>query len=433
MTMKQERAFQRLQERVENEILIREVETQGKAWARQSETARALLRDPYFYSLLLTDIAKAGLVRERRNALATYIIGTSRLREKPMNQIVKGRSSAGKNHLVKKVLGFFPPDEIVPGSSITKHAIDYAGTTRLAHKIVSIDEQTGVTHPLRQLLSEGRLIRLASVMEDGRRVMKEHVTEGPITCITTTTLNALKIDDESRNISLWIDESYKQTQAIAMAHVARKREPLSPQRLSQWRLVQRLVAEHQDVTILTPPWFVDLAEKILPYGDLRIRRYWPAFVEACKVVALIRAAAWPEINEEITVSFDDFATAVCIFDRTIGESLDRSGGDLEIATGDLVEQLSAEGRSNGVTADDLVGQPGIRSLDQAYRALRRARDAGTVYIVNERERNNEKRYARSPKANFLGTPEHLAQKLGLKISGSYVHPISGKRVAYGKA
>jgi hypothetical protein len=52
--------------------------------------------------------------------------------------------------------------------------------------------------------------------------------------------------------------------------------------------------------------------------------------------------------------------------------------------------------------------------------------------VNERERNNEKRYVRSPAATFLGTPEYIVNKLGLKMSGRYVHPISGKKIAYGK-
>jgi hypothetical protein len=272
-------------------------------------------------------------------------------------------------------------------------------------------------------------------MDNGHRVMKELVTEGPVACITTTTENALSIDDESRNLSVWINETYAQTQAIAKAQAATQREPLLPQRLRLWHEVQHLVAKNQDISIQTQPWFVDLAEKILPYGDLRIRRYWPAFIEACKVVALIRAAAWQELEEEedeTTVSFDDFATAVCIFDRIIGDSLTRSGGDAEMAIGDLVERLSAGWNRNGVTASDLVGQQGIRSLDQAYRALRRARDAGAIYIVNERERNNEKRFARSPAATFLGTPEAIVGKLGLKISGSYTHPISGKRIAYGK-
>jgi hypothetical protein len=395
----------------------------------QPKTAQELLLEPDFFSRLVADIGKAGLVRERRNALATYIIATSRLREKPLNGIVKGASSSGKNHLAKTVLKFLPESEVISASTMTAHALDYAGTNRLSHKLVYIDEYVGMNHPLRQLISEGRQIRWATEMENGVRVTKEHVTKGPVACITTTTRNALAIDDESRNLSIWIDESAAQTQEIAKSFVARHKG-LSPQRLTVWRNVQHRIAKRRAAIIDTPPWFEDIANKILPCGDLRIRRYWPVFVEACEIVALIRASAWPEEDKELTVSFDDFAAATCIFDRVIGNSLTRSGGDAEMAIGDLVERLSAG--QDGVGASELVGQHGIRSVDQAYRALRKARDAGTVFIVNPRERNNEKRYARMPVATFLGTPEFVAQKIGLRISGHYVHPITGKRIHYGQ-
>jgi hypothetical protein len=429
-SMKQERAAQRLREWETNDRLARAADAAAKSWLEDPKSARELLLDPDLFPKLLADIAKAGLVGEKGNALATYIVATSRIREKPLNEIIKGKSSGGKNFVAKTVLKFLPEDEVVSASGMTKHALDYAGPDRFTHKLVYIDEHVGVAHPLRQLISEGRLIRLASVMENGVRVMKEFVSQGPVSCITTTTANALAIDDENRNLSIWIDESYRQTQEIAKAHVA-KQESLRPERLHLWHLVQHRIADLGDIGIETPRWFVDIAEKILPYGDLRIRRYWPAFVEACRLVALIRAAAWPKPDDEITVSFDDFATALCIFDRLIGDSLTRSGGDAEMAIAELVERLSG-GKDTGIRAADLVGQQGVRSLDQAYRALRRAREAGAVYIVNEHDRNNEKRYARSPMATFLGTPEYIVNKLGLKISGRYVHPLSGKRIAYGK-
>lgn len=431
MKTKQERAAERLEEFRNNAVASPSLEG--------PQTARELLMDRDFYPMLGADIAKAGLVKERRNALATYLVATSRLREKPLNEILKGASSSGKNHLAKTVLKFLPDGEVMSASSMTARALDYAGSNRLSHKVVYIDELVGVSHPLRQLISEGRLIRLVTTMENGVRVMKEQVTQGPVACITTTTQNALAIDDESRNLSVWIDETYVQTQEILKAYVS-VREPLSPKRLALWHNVQHLIADQKDVVINTPPFFVDITTKILPYGDLRMRRYWPAFVEACKIIALIRAAAWPQPGNAVTVSFEDFATALCIFDRLIAYSLTRSGGDLELATADLVDRLSggllerSSGRKDlGIVASDLIGQAGIRSLDQAYRALRRARDAGAVYIVNLHDhKNNEKRYARSPESTFLGSPDYVVKKLGLRISGTYVHPITGHRKAYGQ-
>jgi hypothetical protein len=258
-----------------------------------------------------------------------------------------------------------------------------------------------------------------------------------VACITTTTATALPIDDESRNFSLWIDESDAQTIAISKAVVAPKPKSLPPERLAQWHAIQTLIGKIRNVDIGLPPWFDLLVEKILPYGDVRIRRYWPAFVEATKVICMVRGATMRrhEIDRRggLIVSFEDFATATHIFDKIIGQSLTRSGRDEDLATADIVETLTNKSLSSGgVTAGDLVGQPGIRSLDRAYRVLNRAVQAGTIMRINPAEKNNEKRYIRAPEAVFLGNPVVIARKLGLKISGSYIHPLNGQSRSYGR-
>jgi hypothetical protein len=147
MTANGESPFERLQEWEDNRARARQIEAASQQ--TEPESAEELLVDPYFFPLLVADIGRAGLVRERRNALATYIIATSRLREKPLNEIIKGASSAGKNHLAKTVLKFLPKEEVVSVSSMTAQAANYAGPDRFAHKVVYIDEQVGVNHPLR--------------------------------------------------------------------------------------------------------------------------------------------------------------------------------------------------------------------------------------------------------------------------------------------
>lgn len=427
-TEKQEEAREHFLENIENARLARLANQPGER--PLEETAKSLLWSPDFFPKLVADIQMAGLVNERRNALATWIIGTSRLRRKPLNEIVKGVSSAGKNHLVKTVFKFFPRDAVVRASSLSERAIQYAGKS-LKHKIFYLDELTRMNHPLRQLISEGRTIHKVTEMHGKERVLVEYVTEGPVCGITTTTENALKIDDETRNFSLWINESYDQTKAISKALVSRELQVLSPARLAIWHEVQHRVAKISDVSVSTPLWFEDIVEKILPYGDVRIRRYWPAFLEACKVITLIRAATQTEkeLQDGVTVKFQDFATAVCIFDKVIGESLTRAGRDEDMATADTVDRISRR-LGQGVAAEDLVGEPGIRSLDRAYRLLRRANQAGTIYWSNLPGKNNEKRYMRREPTTFLGRPEVIVRQIGLRISGMYVHPITGKHVTY---
>lgn len=429
-TEKQEEAREHFLENIENARLAR-LANQPREDPPE-ETVESLLWSSDFFPKLVADIQMAGLVNERGNSLATYLIGTSRLRTSPLNEIVKGASSSGKNHLVKTVFKFFPKSEVVPASSLSEKAILYAGKS-LKHKIFYLDELTRMNHPLRQLISEGRTIHKVTEIHGGVRVLVEYVTEGPVCGITTTTQNALKIDDESRNLSVWVNESYDQTKAISKALVSNKRQVLSPARLAMWHEVQRRIAKVAEISINTPLWFEDIVEKVLPYGDVRVRRYWSAFLEMCRVICLIRAAGQAEkdLQDGVTVKFQDFATAVCIFDKVIGQSLTRSGKDADLATADIVEGVSRR-LGHGVSAGDLVGEPGIRTLDRAYKLLRDADRAGTIYQSNLPKKNNEKQYRRREPTMFLGRPEVIVRQIGLRISGMYVHPITGKRVPYPK-
>jgi hypothetical protein len=438
MKTKQEQAFERFQEWQSRERINREIADAAKAYCKEPDSALELLYSSDFFQLLLADIAKAGLVGERRNALATWIVGTSRLRDKPLNEIIKGPSSSGKNYLARAVLKFFPADAVVTASSLSERAMNYIGKDALSHKIFYVDELNSVNrnHPARQLISEGRVIHRVTAMENGRWTTIQKITEGPVACITTTTATALEIDDESRNFSLWINETYDQTKAISKALVANNRETMEPERLAVWHAVQHLVAKISDIPIATPSWFDLVVEHILPYGDLRIRRYWPGFVEATKVVCMIRSARQGrreiERQGKLIVSFDDFAIATHIFDRIIAQSLTRSGRDEDLLTAEIVETLSLTGRySQGVSAGDLIGQPGIRTMDRAYRLLSRAAQAGTIVRVNPTQKNNDKLYIRAHQAEFLGDPVLIHRKLGLRIAGSFIHPIRGTSCSYG--
>jgi hypothetical protein len=140
-----------------------------------------------------------------------------------------------------------------------------------------------------------------------------------------------------------------------------------------------------------------------------------------------------ERQHGLTVSFDDFAITTHIFDKIIAQSLTRSGSDEDLAVADIVESLSRTGMyRSGVGAGDLVGQPGIRSLDRAYRLLSRAAQAGTIIRANPTKKNNEKRYMTAAELEFLGDPVVNARRVGLKIDGTYIHPINGKVCFYGK-
>ena len=159
---------------------------------------------------------RAGLVGEEQNALALLIVGTSRILPRPLNVFVKGQSSAGKNFLVTRFLRLMPESAVVEITSASVEAWNYSGKD-FQHRIVYLQEQNeaaGTIDPIRLLISEGKLIRIVPKYRNGKLVTTRQVARGPVAAISTTTKNRLKLDDETRHISIWVDESPKQTRRI---------------------------------------------------------------------------------------------------------------------------------------------------------------------------------------------------------------------------
>jgi hypothetical protein len=104
------------------------------------------------------------------------------------------------------------------------------------------NEAAGAIDPIRQIISEGKLIRIIPKYKGGKLVTKEYVARGPVAAISTTTRNRLKIDDETRHISIWVDESSEQTRQIAKSYTA-DNKGLSRKERRTWHMVQRLLEE----------------------------------------------------------------------------------------------------------------------------------------------------------------------------------------------
>src|SRR5690349_3030276 len=77
-----------------------------------TRAALELLRSPHIFAHYLELVRRSGLVGEERNATVLNIAGISRLLGRPLNVIVKGRSSSGKNFLANRALLPFPRTSI---------------------------------------------------------------------------------------------------------------------------------------------------------------------------------------------------------------------------------------------------------------------------------------------------------------------------------
>jgi len=398
---------------------------------RAKKEALKLLQSPDFFTEVLQTLKKAGLVGEQLNALVLFIVVVSRILDHPLNAFVKGASSSGKNFLVRLILSLMPRRAVKEITSASEQAWNYSGSD-FRHCVVYLQEQNeaaGTIDPIRQLISEGKLVRLVPKYEHGKLVTKRHVTYGPVAAISTTTKDRLKKDDETRHISLKVDESKGQTRQIVKSYT-KQREPLTHKELRTWYAVHRLLEQRIGTEIVFPKWFDEIADRLF-VDDLSVRRYYPAFIEACRTVSLIRSfqpGRKPANHNEFVVDFADFAITALIFDSVFVESLylDKKAGE---ATRRVVEEITTK-EKRAADAKDVARKLKI-SRDAAYNKLRYAEKAGAVRRANKPEKSNHKLFLPAHRPRFVPDPEKLFRKLkGLGDKVRFIHPLTGESVTY---
>ena len=402
---------------------------------RKTAIAESWLKSQHFFPRVLAGVGKVGLVGEARNGLVVYLVAVSRLLEKPLNLLVKGQSSSGKNYLVRTVLKLVPEDCVHEISSQSERALNYLQKKSLEHKLIYIYEQGAKGRfalSNRLLLSEGKLVHWAAGLRRGRVATERRVTVGPVSSISTTTADRLAIDDESRHISVWLDESPAQTKRIVVAHASNQQVGLPKEKIKVWHEVQRLLEKRARYPIKVPKWFGEMAAG-LPSEDLRMRRYFSAFFEACKTVCLIRSFRLDEKKVrkrgKLTVTFVDFAVAALIFDSVFVESLERLEGP-NVETLRNVEAISSEEGGRPVDASQFAEKLRISS-DVAYKRLRDAVRAGVVRRVNAPQKDNPKHYLPAPPPRFVPDPRKVFLTLpGSRTKVKFVHPLTGKWQVY---
>ena len=393
--------------------------------------ALRLLKSPRFFNKFLHSLKKVGLVGEELNAIVLLIVVTSRILPRPLNVFVKGHSSSGKNWLVTRILRLIPKSAVAEITSASDQAWNYSQSD-FRHRVVYVQERNeaaGMIDPIRLLISEGKLVRMVTGYEEGKLVNKKYVAHGPVAAISTTTKNRLLIDDETRHLSIFVDESQDQTLKIVKSYTQHG-EPLSRAERRAWHMVQRQLEKRGDTSIIFPDWFEEIAKRLF-IGDLRVRRYYPAFLDACRTVCLIRSfQPGRKLSKqgELIVDFADFAVTTLIFDSVFVESLHLGKGVGE-ATRRLVEEI-ADREKRPVEAKDISRKLKI-ALDVAYKKLRYAERAGVIRRANKSEKSNRKLFLPVPRLRFVPDPKKLFRKLkGIEETVQFVHPITGEWVVY---
>jgi hypothetical protein len=257
--------------------------------------AEAMLADPLLIQCVVDDVAALGVAGEKELTATTFLIGVSRLLDRPLSGIVQGPSSSGKSYLIEKTARLFPPEAVICATQMTPQALFHMPPGSLAHRFVvggersriQDDERAEATRALREMISAGRLTKLMPMKLDGGQIETVLIEqEGPIAFVESTTVSKIFDEDANRCVLLSTDERPEQTRRIvrqlAVAYASGTCTATAERLVLRHHALQRML-EPLPVVV---PYAERLGELIRP-DRVELRRAFPHLIGMIRAVTLL--------------------------------------------------------------------------------------------------------------------------------------------------
>ncbi len=339
-----------------------QLETEPPLTEGEKQTAEHILKSPTLLYDILMMVKKLGVVGEERNILLHYIILTSRKLKQPLSATVKGDSASGKSYTLLTTIKMFPKSAYIDLTDATPQSFYYCPEDHFKHKIIVIFEKHGgerADYAIRTLQSEGKLKIQVTVKnpETGQFEAQTIEKDGPTGFVTTTTESFIHSENDTRNISMFPDQSSEQTSRVYESVDSRYLgfKPISDDELKPWHHAQ-LILEQLPVHIP----FVRSFRKYFPKHIIRTRRDYGHFLAIIETVAFLYQKQRARIDSHgqnyIQATLADAYMAKVIVENSLSKSIyelpEKSVEVIEMAralVGELREKLSNEEKGGDIT------------------------------------------------------------------------------------
>lgn len=305
--------------------------------------AVAILKSPTLLYDVLQMVKKLGVVGEERNVLLHYLIFTSRKLKHPLSATVKGDSAAGKSFTLLTTAKVFPKSAYIDLTDATSQSFYYTPDDYFKHRIIVIFEKHGgerADYAIRTLQSEGKLKIQVTIKnpETGQFEAQTIEKEGPTGFITTTTASVIHSENDTRNISMFPDQSSEQTARVYESVDARYLGIRTPDEneLKPWQHAQLCL---EPLLVNIP--FVRSFRKYFPHHIIRTRRDYGHFLAILETSAFLHQMQ----REKIEVGGQTYIRATLadahIAKIIVENSLSKSIYELPEKTIELIRTASA--------------------------------------------------------------------------------------------
>jgi hypothetical protein len=353
-------------------------------------SAGHIIKCPDILGLFAKEFSKV-VAGETVNGKLLYLVATSRLFDKTMNAAIKGTSAGGKSEIRKRILGYFPPEDVVAFTSLSEKSLIYHDGD-FSHKVLSMgeatatDEQNFQDYLLRELMSEG-YIRHSTVQKVGNELVATTIEkQGPVAFLVTTTKSKMHPENETRMLSLEIDDSENQTKKVLdkVAQVDGLHD-LAPVDHKPWQDFQRWLALGQRQVVVP---FATVMVELIPPVAVRLRRDIGQVIRAIKAHALLHRDQRDrdEAGQIIADISHDYEAVRKLMNAIIAEG---SGVAINPAITETIEAVvTATVAMTEAEGTSVMGVAKLLKLDRstAWRRLSAACDDGYLVNLEQRQR-----------------------------------------------
>lgn len=370
-------------------------ESAAKAEADESWRAcEVLAKAPVILDEFARDLRRHGIAGEKRFAKLLYLATISRFLERPVSVAAKGPSAAGKSIVLSKTLEFFPSRAYYALSGMSERALVYSQEP-LQNRMLVLYEAQGLqgdwaSYLVRSLLSEGR-VRYETVMKTERGPEAMLIErEGPTGLLVTTTKILLHPENETRLLSVAVDDSPAQTRNV-LREIAKDGER-GGVNFARWHALQTWLqgSEHRVVV----PYAEALAEMVPPVA-VRLRRDFGTLLALVRAHATLHQATRDRDAEgRIIATLTDYAVVRDLVADLMAQGVEASVSATVRETVEAVKRLT-EAPGSLATVKQVAKELGIDS-PPALRRVRMAIEKG--YLKNEETRKGR------PAQLVLGDP-----------------------------
>jgi hypothetical protein len=388
----------------------------------------AKLTNPALLANYVHDVQQTGVAGETANLGCLIVAQVSRLLQGPslpINVIIKSQSSSGKNYILDRTLAFLPDEAFFRYTAWTEKVLAY-NEDDWSHRVIVVGERhgTGGNHLMRQFLQDGSLVyEVVEKNEEGKLVTRKIQKNGPIAYFTTTTEGSIHHEDETRLLSLSLDETTSQTRSVMENTVlmhSGSRAHIDP---SEYHALHRKI--ERAATIVPPELGRALAASV-PASPVRMRRDFTKLLAFMEAIALLYQHQRARDNEgRVIVTLADYAMAEALLRDVFSASLgDTSPQALQLAR--KVWEIGVP-----VTTQDLAQK--LNRSDDWVRKWAPAAEAASWIEADLPTYDHERKNGRPPSvwergeaepSVALPSPASIARHLG--VTASWVDPITGE-------